>query len=160
MSPFEKLLADLVKADVRYVTVGGIACAFAGHVRATQDVDILVSPELDNIRRLLKGLESFGQGHARELDAKDFTVEPGEIRIVEDFPLDVFTIMAEKTYGDLEKYVRWWEGGDVRIPYLDASGLIILKSGSPRPRDQQDVAVLQEILAARSNEDTEFVSTP
>jgi hypothetical protein len=98
MSPFEKLLADLVKSDVRYVTVGGIACAFVGHVRATQDVDILVSPEPDNIRRLLKALESFGQGHARELDVKDFTVEPGAIRIVEDFPLDVFTIMAEKRW--------------------------------------------------------------
>jgi hypothetical protein len=151
MSPFEKLLDDLVKGDVRYVTVGGIACAFAGHVRATQDVDILVSPEPENIRRLLDALEHFGEGHARKLDVSDFSVQPGAIRIVEDFPLDVFTVMAEKTYDDMQSHIKWWQREGVKIPYLDARGLILLKSDSPRPRDQQDVAALQNILALRSD---------
>jgi len=45
MNPFEKLLVALAEAEVRFVTVGGMACAFNGYVRATQDVDILISNE-------------------------------------------------------------------------------------------------------------------
>lgn len=106
----------------------GVACAFAGHVRATQDVDILVSAEPENIWRLLKTLENFGQGHARELNVKDFSLEPGAIRVVEDFPLDIFTVMAKKTYKDLTDHIRWWKSGEVEIPFLDARGLIMIKS--------------------------------
>ena len=149
MNPFEKLLAELSKAKVKYVTVGGIACAFAGYVRATQDVDILVSAEPENIGRLLKTLKNFGQGHARELNAEDFSLEPGAIRIVEDFPLDIFTVMAEKTYKDLTDHIQWWKKNEVKIPFLDARGLILIKSGSLRPRDKQDVIILQQLVDGR-----------
>lgn len=37
-NPFEELLVGLVDAGVTFVTVGGIACAFNGYVRTTEDV--------------------------------------------------------------------------------------------------------------------------
>jgi hypothetical protein len=46
-NPYERLLVDLAEAGVQFVTVGGIACAFNGYVRATEDVDIL--PLLDTL---------------------------------------------------------------------------------------------------------------
>jgi len=35
--------------------------------------------------------------------------------------------------------------GDVPIPFVDAEGLILLKSGSPRPQDRLDVEVLRRL---------------
>ncbi|MFH2010132.1 MAG: hypothetical protein ABI333_26275 [bacterium] len=145
-NPFERLLVDLAAGDVDYVTVGGIACAFNGHVRTTQDVDILVSADPANLERLLRVLVDFGDGHARELSPADFPVEPGAVRIVEDFPLDVFTLLAGQTYEDFEPYIRWWSEGQVPIPYLDARGLVVVKSESVRPRDKMDVLALRQLL--------------
>lgn len=145
MSPFEKLLVDLVAADVRYVTVGGIACVFNGHVRTTQDVDILVSADTGNLEKLLNALAVFGEGHARELSPADFPVEAGAVRVVEEFPLDIFTLMAGLRYEDLTPHVRHWEGGSAPVPYLDAAGLIRLKRDSVRERDRLDVIALGQI---------------
>lgn len=148
MSPFEKLLVELATADVRYVTVGGIACVFNGHVRTTQDVDILISVGQDNVRRLLNVLVGFGEGHARELSPSDFPLEAGAVRVVEDFPLDIFTLMAGLRYEDLTEHFRHWEGSSPPIPFLNASGLIRLKSDSVRERDRLDVLALRLIQQA------------
>lgn len=153
MSPFEKLLVDLARADVQYVTVGGVACVFNGHVRTTQDVDILVSADPDNVRRLLDALADFGQGYARELSAADFPLEAGAVRVVEEFPLDIFTLMAGLRYEDLTKRIRHWDGSSPPIPYLDAAGLIRLKGDSVRERDQMDVLALRQLLQEPAAED-------
>ena len=46
-TPYEKLLAKLAGAEVKFIIVGGVAIALNGFVRTTEDVDILVeaSPE-------------------------------------------------------------------------------------------------------------------
>ena len=87
-------MAELARVDITYVTVGGLACAFNGHVRMTDDVDILVQRTERNINNLLECLLGFGEGHARELDPGDFADEEGAIRIVEEFPLDIFVRMG------------------------------------------------------------------
>ena len=145
MNPFEELLVSLVDGDVRFVTVGGLACAFNGHVRATQDVDILVSADRQNLERLLAVLGRFGEGHANELTPDDFPVELGAVRIHEAFPLDVFTLMMDLTYEDLLPHVRVHSLSNRDVPYLDARGLIRLKAPSARERDRFDVLALQEL---------------
>ncbi len=143
--PFASLLADLSRAEVRYLVVGGVACALNGYVRTTEDVDILIDREPQNVRRLLDALAGFGEGHARELSVADFTDEEGAISICEDFPVDVFTRMGGLRYADLLPH-RKIEEGPVPIPYVDAAGLIRLKSGSPRPQDKLDVHALQRLI--------------
>ena len=81
---FEKLLARLADADVRFVLVGGLAVALNGSVRLTEAVDILLEPSEPNVRRLLECLADFGEGFARELSLADFADEEGAIRIVEE----------------------------------------------------------------------------
>lgn len=142
---FGKLLADLSRADVDFVVVGGLAVAFCGYVRATEDVDILVRATKSNIRRLLRVLESFGEGAASELSPDDFTIEEGAIRIVESFPVDVFTLMKGYLYEDMKLFFSEREIGGQTILYLNAEGLIELKKDSLRPKDQMDVQALREL---------------
>lgn len=145
MNGFEKLLADLSAAEVDFILVGGVAVAFAGYARATEDVDILVEASSENVRRLLACLENFGEGHARELDADDFTLEEGAVRVVEGFPLDIFTQMSGHTYADLLSFTDERDLQDTKIRHLNAEGLIRLKKDSLRPKDQLDVQALRDL---------------
>ncbi len=146
-SPFERLLADLSRADVRYLVVGGVACALNGFARTTEDVDILVDSEPLNVRRMLDVLELFGDGYARELRVEDFGDEEGAVRLIEDFPVDIFTRMGGRRYADMLRYRKVFVGA-AEIPYVDAEGLIVLKSGSLRERDRIDVESLKRLREA------------
>jgi hypothetical protein len=146
MQTFEGLLEKLAKSEVEFILVGGLAVDLCGFVRTTEDVDIIVRHSTDNIRRLLRCLASFGEGSARELSAADFVLEEGSIRIVEDFPVDVFTVMSGRKYEDLLSLssVHTTEKS-VRIRHLNAEGLILLKKDSLRPKDRLDVEELTRL---------------
>ena len=142
---YEKLLAKLARADIRFIIVGGVAVALNGFVRTTEDVDILIEASADNVGRLLDELGDFGEGYARELSPADFSDSEGAIRIIEDFPLDVFTIMRAKRYADLVGATKTTRIDDVDVRYLNAEALIVLKSDSQRDQDRIDVSALRSL---------------
>lgn len=143
---FESLLAALGQGGVEFILVGGLAVAVSGYPRATFDLDILVEDSTENLERLLTVLSGFGSGAARELSPADFTREEGCIRVNEDFPLDIFTLMNGKTYADLLPYSQPHTVANVIIRSLGPKGLIMLKQGSLRPQDRLDVEVLKRNL--------------
>ncbi len=145
-TPYEKLLENLARAEVNFIVVGGVAVALNGFVRTTEDVDILVECSPENVGRLLDALSGFGEGHARELTAADFDDAEGAIRIIEDFPLDVFTVMRGKRYADLIHSIRRTRINDIQVQYLNAEALISIKEKSEREKDQIDVSALRSAL--------------
>jgi hypothetical protein len=149
-TPYEKLLAKLARADVNFILVGGVAVALNGFVRTTEDVDILIESSAENVARLLDELGNFGEGHARELSPADFSESEGAIRIIEDFPLDVFTIMRGKRYAYLVRSTKSTRIDDVDVRYLDAEMLIALKKDSQRDQDRIDVSALRSLQNKRS----------
>jgi predicted nucleotidyltransferase len=142
-TPYEELLERLARAEVSFIIIGGVAVALNGFVRTTEDLDILVEHSPQNIARLLDALSGFGEGHARELTIADFDEAEGAIRIIEEFPLDIFTIVRGKRYGDLLPEMRQTLIGDISVQYLNAEALIALKENSQRERDQIDVVALR-----------------
>src|SRR6202044_2839890 len=93
-SRFEKLLAALAGNEIDFAGGGGLAVFFNGYPRLTLDVDILVNDSPGNLRKLLDCLANWGEGWARDLKLEDFTPEPGAIRVMEEFDLDIFTRMG------------------------------------------------------------------
>jgi predicted nucleotidyltransferase len=144
-TPYEKLLAKLARAEVKFIIVGGVAVALNGFIRTTEDVHILIEGSTGNIVRLLDELGEFGEGHARELSLADFSDSEGAIRIIEDFPLDVFTIMRGKRYADLFGATKMTRIDDIEVRYLNAEGLIALKGDSQRDQDRIDVSALRSL---------------
>jgi len=65
-----ELLERLAQAEVRFLLVGGLAVNAWGHVRGTQDVDIVPDPDGENLGRL-----------ARVLEGADGRVETAEGRL-------------------------------------------------------------------------------
>jgi hypothetical protein len=146
-SPYERLLVALVHGGVDFAVVGGVAISMNGYVRATEDVDIVVNSAPENLRKLLQSLLPWGEGWARELKVEDFSIEAGAIRLIEDFSLDMFVIMREKTLDDFRPRLRFLETAGVRIPYLAPEDLVFLKEGSWREKDKFDVQAMKEIIA-------------
>ena len=145
MNQFEKLLVELTKAEICFITIGGIACAFNGLSRSTEVVDIILDNNQSNIKKFLKFISSYSPISARQLTSEDFNDEPEAIRIIEDFPLDVFIRIDQYRYKELEKHIKHFTIKETAIPYLDKSGLILLKSLSSREIDKRNVRQLKDI---------------
>lgn len=144
---FEELLELLLKNKVKFIVVGGLAVAMNGIVRTTDDVDILIDDSAENITLLLHTLKSFGEGHASELSLEDFIDEEGAIRIIEAFPLDIFVRMQGMKYDDMQGLTaQYTMPYGLTIPFLHAKGLIALKKGSVREKDQFDVVALKALF--------------
>lgn len=150
LNPFEELLVLLVEEGVQFITVGGIACAFNGYVRTTEDVDLLVKRDPANVQKLLNFLAHYGQGFGKELNEADFSDEEGAIRVIEEFPIDLFVVMSGKHFEDFEKSIQWVEIHGCQIPFLSKEALIELKKGSLREKDRIDVLNLQQISKTSS----------
>ncbi|HYR57361.1 MAG TPA: hypothetical protein VEO95_01980 [Chthoniobacteraceae bacterium] len=144
---FESLLVKLARARVDFLVAGGIAVCLNGFVRTTQDLDILVESSPENLARLLACLAEFGEGFARELTPADFPLEEGAVRVIEDFTLDIFTLLRSRTFADFIRTAHAIEVGGATVRYLSSEALIELKSRSPREKDQLDVAALRRIIA-------------
>lgn len=147
ISPFEKLLAALTAAGVDFAVVGGVAVIANGYSRLTEDLDILVSDAPENLAKLLGVLGRWGEGFARELSPADFPRAEGCVRISEEFPLDVFTLMSGRTLEDFRSGLRSHEVVACAFRHLAPDQLIELKQGSWRDKDRIDVAAMKEILA-------------
>ena len=145
--PYERLLVALVRSGVDFAAVGGVAISLNGFVRATEDVDIIVGNDPENLRKLIECLKGWGEGWARELKPEDFTIEAGAVRLIEDFGLDMFVSMREKKLEDFRPRLRYLETSGVNIPYLAPEDLIFLKQDSWRDKDKLDVQAMREIIA-------------
>ena len=157
MSRFGELLAKLAHAEVRYVLVGGGAVLLHGHARVTNDLDILVEASEENARRLLGALATWGEGAGAELGVEELaSPQMGALRVVEDFALDVFTLMRARSpgrdfvYADLlgDAGRRALSDG-VEVPFASIARLVELKAGTGRAKDALDVEVLTEIARGR-----------
>ena len=57
---FVDLLAAFGSAEVRYLIIGGYAVGYHDRPRTTKDLDILLDPAPENIRRACRALLEFG----------------------------------------------------------------------------------------------------
>ena len=146
ISPFERLLADLTASGVDFAVVGGVAVIANGYVRLTEDLDILVSDAQHNLITLLEVLGRFGEGYARELKPEDFQRQEGSIRIMEEFDVDIFTIMQGRVLDDFRPALRRCELATCSFQHLAPEHLVQLKQSSWREKDKIDVAAMKEII--------------
>jgi len=65
---FDELLRRLVAAEAQFVVVGGLAVGAWGVVRGTKDVDIVVAPGPENLRKIADVAVAAG-GHVQQGEA-------------------------------------------------------------------------------------------
>lgn len=147
----EGIFAVLDTHQVEYVVVGGIAVQAHGHVRMTNDVDLIPSPTPVNLVRLAEALVELdarvlnpGSEHLK-IDAQmlpratlwQFSTRLGDIDVLHDAPGALpFTQLRERSL---------LIGLDDRqIPITGRDDLIRMKRAAGRPVDLADIAALTE----------------
>lgn len=149
-APVSRLLSVcrlLNAAEVRYVIVGGFALALHGAIRATKDIDVLIEPTLDNVRRALDALAGLTWGVARELDPAAVLAKP--ITIIGDDPrVDLLTLAWSVRYADAAPSMLMMKVDDVEIPVADLDTLIRSKA-TGRLQDRADVETLEDLKRLR-----------
>lgn len=140
-----RVIASLNESGVDYVVVGGVAMNLHGFVRATEDLDVFVRPDVGNIERLRQAL-----GHVwTDPDIEKITAEDlcGDYPAVRYGPpegtlyLDILTRLGEATaFADLE--VEEVQVGGVRVRVASPRSLYRMKRNTVRPIDHADARVL------------------
>lgn len=150
---FGAIVEGLVKADVEFILVGGLAAVVQGTPITTMDVDIVHRQVAENISKLYSFLRTINAVYRRP---DDKIIEPKE----EDFfskghfllktrfgPLDVLAfIEEEKSYDDLIAKTIEIDFKNCRISVLHLKEIARLKRKSNSPKDQQRLSVIEETI--------------
>lgn len=161
-----RVFRALERHGVEYLAIGGIAVQAHGHVRTTQDVDILAAPGADNLGRLAAALKEL---HARlkGVDAHLLGIDPTDAQTLHDGAnftlattagtLDIWTDAAElkgaAPWPELRKRaLQATVAEGIRVRVVGRDDLISLKraaaanrdSAEKRAQDEKDIAVLSD----------------
>jgi hypothetical protein len=147
------ILEGLLKADIKFILVGGLAAVIQGAPVTTMDVDIVHNRSSENISKLIAFLKSIDATYRRP-DGRVITPNEGNISGTGHFlfttrfgPLDVLAFIEHgRTYEDLlEQTVEIeFKGHIIRV--LNLKALVELKRTSRDPKDKQRLIVLEETL--------------
>ncbi len=141
-----RLFAALAEEDVAYVLVGGIALNLHGMVRATEDVDLFVRPDEDNVARLRRALASaYDDPDVNDIHAADLAGPYPLVRYVPREPgpaVDVLARVGDRfVYEDLEAEIFVLAGVPVKL--ATPATLMALKLATTRPVDLLDAERLR-----------------
>ncbi len=147
----ERIFATLDAHEVEYVVIGGIAVQVHGHVRMTNDVDLIPSPAPENLQRLARALKDLdarvlnpGSEHVK-LDARtlpratlwQLSTRHGDIDVLHHAP-------GAAPFPQLRKRALVIALGGHPIPIAGRDDLIRMKRAAGRPIDLADIAALTE----------------
>lgn len=144
-------LRALSEAGVDFVLIGGVAVAAHGHVRGTEDVDLVPDPDPENLlrlgnalialdaRRLLGDGEPFGPADHDALAARrnlSLVTRYGQLDVVQRVP-------GLPSYAELAARAMTIEAFGLALKVISKSDLIAAKRQRAEPRDLDDVSALE-----------------
>jgi hypothetical protein len=145
------LLAALNTGGVRFVVIGGVAVGAHGHIRATEDVDIVPDPDRENLDRLgnvLVGLDArLASDPTRTIDpdlrhalytGRSLTLSTalGDLDIVQRLP-------GVPSWPELDSKKETTKLGEVPLSVCSRAHLIAMKRARASLQDQADLQALE-----------------
>jgi hypothetical protein len=153
------MLKVLLRHDVSFVMIGGLAGVVHGSPFPTEDLDITPEKSLDNLVRLSAALDELDarvrtQGVEGGLpfshDAESLSAVGVWNLVTTHGDLDLsFVPNGTAGYADLMGGASEVEVFGVVVPVASLADIIRSKQAANRPKDQRVLPVLREILASR-----------
>jgi len=147
---FLEVIDALEKEKVDYVLIGGFAMVLYGMPRATQDIDIFIKNQKENIDRLQKALFSvFNTKNIFEITYSEFQNYP-VIRYGADegYYVDILTnIGSSFSFEDL--IIEELTVEDHKIKIASVETLYKLKEKTLRAIDKSDLLFLKQLLNSK-----------
>jgi hypothetical protein len=154
------MLEALVAEGVEFLLIGGVAVGFHGYVRATKDVDVVPSPDSENLARLANvprglGAEIEGREELGDAELPD-PLDPAALALGGNWVLrtrlgrfDVQWIGDDALWERLSPAAISAEIGNLTVRVVGYEDLVALKSEAGRP---EDLADLKRLRQARGEE--------
>jgi hypothetical protein len=151
-------LQVLLRHDVRFVVIGGVAARLWGSPTMTNDVDICYDRDPANLERLAAALVDL---HARLRGVDDevpFLLDALTLAKGQNFtfttslgPLDILGLPAGiKDFNELAVNAATFDLGDgVVVPVCDLDDLIRMKRSAGRPKDRIELEILSAVRDER-----------
>lgn len=148
------------EARVRYLIAGGLAVVAHGFLRFTADVDVILDPEEDNLRRAMEALAKLAYVPRAPVGLMEFADAAKRRAWAFEKSMTVFSLRSDRhpeTEVDLflespldfsEAYgraARFALGDGAEATFLSRRDLIRLKLEAGRPQDLADVSELRRL---------------
>jgi hypothetical protein len=137
---FKEFLGLLNSAKVEYLILGGYAVIYYGYRRVTDDLDVWVALQSDNVGRVAKVLREYF-GYTASALRPFLQAQAGKVFIFgrEPVRIDILTgpdgVEFNKCYA--RRNIVLWDG--VRVPLIALEDLATNKLASGRPKDIADL---------------------
>jgi predicted nucleotidyltransferase len=162
---YERVLTALSDAGVKFVVVGGVAVVLQGYLRTTQDVDLVVDLERENILKTLDVLTGLGLRPLVPVDVRDFADPAKRQDWIENRNMQVFSVRDWKDpflsvdlfvrepvpYDDLERRADQVDVAGKKVLVAAIEDLVTMKRDAGRPVDLVDIQKLESIARKRSD---------
>ena len=141
-----RVLAALEARGVRYAIFGAVALNLHGLARATEDLDIFIAPEADNVERLKQALRDvIDDPDIDRISADDLLGEYPAVQYIPPsgaFHIDILTRLGEMfAFGDLEVARVPFE--DLTVSVVTPGTLYRVNKDTVRPQDHADAEMLR-----------------
>ena len=162
------LLEVLVRHQVRFIVIGGIAAISQGYPLPTEDVDVTPSRDRDNLQRLARALRDLGATlrSASDVTGVPFPVDADMLRRAESWTLRtrlgdldiVFVPAGTQGFDDLSRDAVLTDLGTtrpIRVLVASLADVIRSKEAANREKDRAQLPALRrtlEILRERRRE--------
>lgn len=143
---FRDIVAELIRAEARFLIVGAHALGIHGVPRATADLDVWVEPTPENAARVWRALVAFGAPvgdlgiDELDLSRPDMVAQLG----VPPYRIDLLTGISGVSFGEAWPSRIEEPFEDVRAPFIGREAFIRNKRASGRKRDLADLEALGE----------------
>lgn len=159
MSGFEPvaILRVLVRHEVRFIVIGGIAGNLLGSTSVTRDLDVLYDRDVTNIARLAEALQDLGARLRGVDDTLPFRIDAHALRNGSNFTfttrlgdLDCLgEASGRSTYATLVATAETMEVEDIQIRVVSLDDLIRMKRAAGRNKDLIEVENLSALREVR-----------
>ena len=154
INDYQKLIPILVKGNVKFIIIGGVAAVVHGSARSTFDLAVAYSRNPDNIRRLVQILRPYSPYLRDAPDGLPFVFDQETVQKGLNFTLTtqlgnldlLGEVIGGGTYENLRPYSAEIEVFGVRCFCLGLERLILTKRAAGRPKDFEVIAELEAIL--------------
>jgi hypothetical protein len=161
---FDPIFTALHDANVDYLVVGGLAVVLHGHLRATSDIDIVLSMEQHNLENAMKALKELAYVPRAPVPIEQFANERIRESWIQEKGLTVFSLSSTKyPLVEIDLFVREpfdFQSAKQRkkiiaidhfeIHVASIEDLIELKREAGRPLDLEDIKMLESIRDEKS----------
>jgi hypothetical protein len=150
------IIEALREGGVQFVVIGGLAVGAHGHLRTTNDVDIVPAPDRENLARLASvlsgldyrvyGMEEFDPSELVHPDLEGLLAGGSWVLATKHGGLDILQLVApDLDYAALSEEAITETVFGVSVRFCSYGHLVAMKEAAGRPQDVADLHALREI---------------